>query len=648
MTLPAPNLDDRRFQQFVDEAKRMVQKRCPEWTDHNVHDPGVTLIETFAFMVDQLIYRLNRVPDKLYLKFLELLGVRLFPPTAARAGVTFWLSAPRDDVLHVPSATEVNTPRASAAESVVTFATIRDLDIVPTSLFRLKSSIRDNVFRDHEDQVGFGFFCFDSPPKPGDALLVGLTNPVPSCIVALRFDCEVQGVGVDPTYPPLVWEALCGELWLPCDVDHDETGGFNRPGEVVLHVPNTHSAGVVSGEHAGWLRCRLVAPAPNQPFYSSSPRIIALQASTIGGTVEAANGGTVLNEVVGTSEGVPGQQFRLAHSPVVTGEEPFVVECGSDDGWVSWQTVDGFGDSGPDDRHIVLDATNGEMMFGPAVRLENGTVQYHGAVPGKGVLVRVPAYRTGGGSDGNVARGSLSVLKSSLPYISRVENREPASGGVDGETVEEAKVRGPITVRTKGRAVTKEDYEQLARQAAPEVVRVRCLEAGSGAEPGGVRILIVPAAADGERGELSIEQLIPSDESLTRIRDYLDERRTIGARVMVEPPTYLGVTVVARLKARPGVKAARLEAEATEALNRYFHPISGGPDRAGWPFGRPVLAGEVFSVLQRLRGTELIEDARLFPAGVIDGTRGQATSRIDLDANALVLSYGHQVRVEGS
>jgi predicted phage baseplate assembly protein len=94
MSLPAPNLDDRRFQDLVDDAKRLVQQRCPGWTDHNVHDPGVTLIETFAYMTDQLLYRLNRVPDRVYVKFLEMIGVRLFPPTAARAGVTFWLSAP--------------------------------------------------------------------------------------------------------------------------------------------------------------------------------------------------------------------------------------------------------------------------------------------------------------------------------------------------------------------------------------------------------------------------------------------------------------------------------------------------------------------------------------------------------------------------
>ena len=103
MALPAPNLDDRRFQNLVDDAKRLVQRRCPEWTDHNVSDPGVTLIETFAYMTDQLLYRLNRVPDRNYIKFLELIGVRLFPPTAATTRVTFWLSAPQETTVAVPS-----------------------------------------------------------------------------------------------------------------------------------------------------------------------------------------------------------------------------------------------------------------------------------------------------------------------------------------------------------------------------------------------------------------------------------------------------------------------------------------------------------------------------------------------------------------
>ncbi len=126
MTLPVPHLDDRRFQDLVDDAKRLVAARCPEWSDHNVSDPGVTLIETFAFMTDELLYRLNRVPDKLYIAFLDLIGTTLFPPTAARADLVFWLAAPREDAVIVPEHTEVGTPRTEQTESTV-FQTTSEL-----------------------------------------------------------------------------------------------------------------------------------------------------------------------------------------------------------------------------------------------------------------------------------------------------------------------------------------------------------------------------------------------------------------------------------------------------------------------------------------------------------------------------------------
>ena len=112
MALPAPDLDDRRFQDFVDDAKRLVQRRCPEWTDHNVHDPGVTLIEALAMMADQIVYRLNRVPDRLHLKFLDLVGVRLHPPAVARVPLTFWLSAAQPEPVVIPETTEVASRRA--------------------------------------------------------------------------------------------------------------------------------------------------------------------------------------------------------------------------------------------------------------------------------------------------------------------------------------------------------------------------------------------------------------------------------------------------------------------------------------------------------------------------------------------------------
>ena len=117
------------------------------------------------------------------------------------------------------------------------------------------------------------------------------------------------------------------------------------------------------------------------------------------------------------------------------------------------------------------------------------------AVPPAGAVVRVPGYHTGGGMRGNVTAHALSVLKSSIPYVARVDNRRAAVGGVDGEDIEAAKIRGPIILRTRDRAVTAEDFEHLAREAAPELARVHCVVAGDGADAGSVRVLVVPGAA---------------------------------------------------------------------------------------------------------------------------------------------------------
>src|ERR1700730_3089457 len=128
MALPVPNLDDRRFQELVNESKRYVQQHCPTWTDHNVHDPGVTLIELFAWMTDQVIYRLNRVPDRVYVKLLELLGARLFPPPPGSAPVTFWVAAPPRETGRIPAGIELATVRTET-EDAVTFTMDEHLDL---------------------------------------------------------------------------------------------------------------------------------------------------------------------------------------------------------------------------------------------------------------------------------------------------------------------------------------------------------------------------------------------------------------------------------------------------------------------------------------------------------------------------------------
>ena len=162
-----------------------------------------------------------------------------------------------------------------------------------------------------------------------------------------------------------------------------------------------------------------------------------------------------------------------------------------------------------------------------------------------------------------------------------------------------------------------------------------------------MRLLVVPAVPAADH-RLKFDQLVPAENTLEKITQRLDETRLIGTRVVVEPPIYRGVTVVARLQARSRSDPARLQDEALEALYRYFHPIEGGPDGTGWPFGRAVLSGEVFAALQGLRGTEMVDDVRIFGADPVTGERGKATERLEVEPHALVFSYDHQVLVEAA
>jgi predicted phage baseplate assembly protein len=643
MALPSPDLDDRRFQDLVNDAKRMVMRRCPEWTDHNVSDPGVTLIETFAFMTDQLLFRLNRVPDRLYLKFLDLIGLHLLAPVPAEAPVTFWLSAPASAPLTIAAGTQAGTLRTETTESV-TFATVEDLHVVPCSL---QSVLGGPGSADRTDDLRGGrpFAAFTDCPEPDDALYLGLTDPVPRCAVRLDFRGRLDGVGVDPHWPPLAWEAWDGRDWVECLVSEDGTGGLNRSGAVTLHLPADHAASVVGGIRAGWLRARVTPVESGQPAYTKTPVVDALTACTVGGTMPAVHADIIQNETLGTTEGVAGQRFVVSRTPVLHTGVPIELEVSSETGWQQWTRVDSFADSDPDDLHFTLDGTDGTVAFGPAVRVEDGGIRQYGVVPPADSVVRVRRYCVGGGARGNVGPGAIRTLKSSIPFVGAVENLRRAQHGADGESIEQAKVRGPILLRSRSRAVTVEDFETISCEAAPEVTRVRCLPAGAeGVEPGSVKVLVVPAAT-ADRGRLVLGDLVPSEDTLRRVAERLDEVRLIGTRVVVEPPMYRGITVVAQLVARPRMRADKVQAEAVEALYRFLNPLTGGPDGAGWPFGRAVHSGEVFGVLQKVDGVDVVEDVRLFSANPVTGERGQPTGRVDLPANSLVFSYEHQIRV---
>ena len=648
MALPAPNLDDRRFQDIVDEAKRLIPRYCPEWTNHNVSDPGVALIELFAWMSEMVLFRLNQVPDRFYVKFLELVGVAPFPPSVARADLTFWLSTVLEHDVVVPAGTEVATA-AGADRDTVVFTTTADLAIAPPQLMAAMTAVSG-----HEDRAldvwddlrfdGAAVTCFTSDPLAvGDCFYLGFARTLAGAVLRLDVKASVEGIGVDPQRPPLAWEVWSGEAWVAAQVHEDSTGGLNRDGAIVLLLPLAHDQLTIGGRRAFWLRARHTGTVPQQPDYQASPQVQSVAAAVLGGTVLAEHATNVPRESLGRSDGSPGQEFLVARPPVLPRWDDERVRVVDLDGATDWVEVADFTSSGPDDLHVTIDGASGTVRFGPRVRYADGTVRQHGAIPRDGAEILLTGYRHGGGSLGNVGAGTLTVLRAGVAYVDRVSNLRPASGGVDAETVENAKVRGPMSLRTGQRAVTAGDFERLTLEASTEVARARCLPSE---RPGGpVRVLVVPHVRRAPEVQVLDDYAI-AEPLLVRIREQLDERRLVGTAVEVGTPYYQGVSVAALVRAVPGRPPTLVRQRALDVLTTYVNPLVGGTEGTGWPFDADLNSAVLVQLLETVEGVDRVDEVLLFEYDLRTGRRlGSARDVLRLESNSLFLSAGHQVVV---
>ncbi|HTX63814.1 MAG TPA: putative baseplate assembly protein [Acidimicrobiales bacterium] len=649
MPLPAPELDDRRFQDLVDETKRLIPRYCPEWTNHNLSDPGVALIELFAWMSEMVLFRLNQVPDRLYTKFLDLVGIQPFPPSVARADLTFWLSTVRDQPVVVPAGTVVATAGDAGTGGTVAFTTVEDLVVAPLEPVAAKTAaaVSEERYTDVWDDLRFDgtdVACFTSEhPAPGDAFYVGFGGSLAGAMLRLSIAAEIQGIGVDPRDPPLSWEAWTGETWATLQVRNDTTGGLNRDGDVELRMPRRSEPITLGGTRAHWVRVRLLASRDGQAGYQASPRIRRLHADVLGGTVAAEHAVAVGPEHAGRSDASPGQTFTLLHTPVLPrrdGEEVRVVTA---EGSEVWSEVPDFTASGPSDRHYTIDDASGTVAFGPAVRYPDGSVRQHGAIPPDGAEIVIDRYRQGGGAAGNVGAGTLSVLRTTIAYVDRVSNLDPASGGVDGETPANAKLRGPLSLRTGQRAVTVRDFERLTMEASSEVARVKCLVPRQVIDP--VRLLVVPQLTT-RPDERQLDDFALPDALVDAITVHLDPRRLLGTTVDISTPFYQGISVAALVQALPGRPAALVRQRALDLLYRYLDPLVGGNTDDGWPFDADLNASSLAELLQALEGVERVEEVLLFEYDLRTGVRhGTGRELVHLDRESLFLSARHHVVV---
>jgi predicted phage baseplate assembly protein len=607
MPLPAPDLDNRAFADIVAEARALVPRYTAEWTDLNESDPGVTLVELFAWMTEMVIYRLNQVPDLSYVKFLELIGITLRPAEPARAELTFTLvDPPTAAVVSIPKATRVAA--AGGDGGPVVFETDAGLNALGPRLATVLSydGFGYTDVTAANGTAGQTYAPFGPQARDGSALLLGFdfAQPFPDVQVNLAFfaapvGLPAEGVHCDMSLaeivPPslLVWEAWDGLQWLRLPLDGDETLALTRSGHVYLQVHGSQlqKLALAGGTTACyWIRCRV-----QKGGYDRAPMLFAALTNTVAATQAL----TVENEVLGATDGMPGQSFQTYYAPVV--DATLALEIDEGDGWRAWQVVADFLGSGPDDLHVTLDRATGTVTTGDGV--QGHAPAANPLNPAGNVVAR--RYRYGGGRAGTLPPGSITQLQTALDGVTGVANLRASEGGADEETLDQAKARAPQELKSRNRAVTAEDFQYLARVTpGVSVARAECLPltdpAFPGVEvPGAVTVVVLPDVAG--------PAPTPTEATLETVCRHLGKHRLLTTEVHVVGPIYRRVSVQAQIRALPSADLGAVRRAVDAALTGYFHPLTGGDDGAGWPLGGEIFYSLVYKTVMTTPGVGRID-----------------------------------------
>ncbi|MBL6975481.1 MAG: putative baseplate assembly protein [Deltaproteobacteria bacterium] len=502
----------------------------------------------------------------------------------------------------------------------------------------------DGVISDHSELARVELKPFQALSPVAEAsptLYLGFKDSFPNEEVQVHFQLREESGVRDPLFADrsgtpvvVVWEFYDGKNWSNL-FPEDETRGFLQSGFVRFVGPPKFRKSKRFGENLYFVRARL-----EMGGYVEPPRIQSISLNS----VYARNLTTFGTTVLGASQGTPNQVFKLPPGPVLPGqtvvvlerEEPvkgerliLLEEEGEDavrpdpDGkgfWVRWHEVDDLYESPGTGRHYVKDIVSGQVRFGDGV---------HGMLPPKGERnLRLDRFQVGGGMDGNVAAGSLTVMKQSLTFIESVGNSMPAGGGADMETVEEVKARAPHLFRSRYRAVTAEDYEWIARQASTSVARARCIPCKD--REGEVTVVVVPKIASDVSGEGGAIKPLPSTELMRRVKQELDLHKLVSTIVHVVRPRYRNLHVSVSVIRQASGSADAVKSEITRRVVDFLHPLRGGKNHRGWPFGRPLSKVDVYHVCEEVGGVDFVDKV-----SIKDMDAGMELDHVRLDEDEL-------------
>lgn len=580
MALNNINLDDKRWALIAEEARMLIPSFAPEWTDHNVHDPGITLLELFAWLEEIQRYRLNRTSAQIRDDFFAMAGVQPAPAQPATALVEFKPNGVAQPHVLVPAKTALSI----TAHPDIPYRTVRDAYLLASSITGIETDAggrESDRTQAERDPAGY-FDAFGPAPRSGDSLVITLDRAASAPEVALAFrvfDLDLPPIRTGTFPVPSVvlrWEyATTTGTWLPLTVSRDTTAALTLSGFVVLRDPGT-----------AFQKIRAVVVSGNYeiPPRVSTIRLNVLEAEQVG---LAAPG-------LDRASGYPDQEQKLPLIPM-NGTTP-VIRVGPEGSEEDWALVTDFAASDPESKHYTVDPATAVIRFG------NGL---NGKIPARGFRIVVKPFAYTLGDAGNLNQGMIWRFDG-LPQASSWfgVNMQPALGGSDAESADDTELRARGQFRRVFRGVTAADLEQLALETPG--IRVARAKALPGSNPSlpctptmdDITIVILPA------GRPDLDSEVPSQGFLKTVRRYLESARLVASRFHVIAPEFVRIDLTATITLQKETSEADVRRNISESLKGFLSPQS-------WPFGRDIFPSELYQRLTSIAGVAFASKIRI-------------------------------------
>jgi hypothetical protein len=632
MALEPIILDDLTWSDTVTRIRSRIPALSDgKWTLHAPVDPGVTLLELFAWLLEQRVFWLDQVPDSLIRAALDLLGVD--PPKPTQSAATLLaLSDPLSKLGSFVSLQPLTEMRLQNQVPPIIFSISKGVTLLPITSIAVYVAERDRT-TDLEQGRVIRFLPADGSAAEFKIVLwlsKTLPRTVPEEPLSLFFDLRTSD-NISPEWSPeavadvpppaeISWEysSIENGTVAPFKKIDDGTGGLRRSGMVRLWFPSNSTTGQSDWEPLGpsnpntdlipyalWIKVKAAT-------FSAPPRLARLTPNV---AIACHLRLTQTHRLKQIWLPLPGNVIELAelpkeipekdHPPL---EQSVVLHLKErDNQWRQWKAVADLAFYGPSDRVFLVDRQEGLLRFGDGSTGRLPVLSKTDPLNPKETNVKV-RYFVGGGEAGILGdnRDWEMASNATLSWINLV----PTEGGAEPESIDSARQRAAAFLRRHERAITRPDYEELARTTPGIAIKRAHAAIGYHPDhpctvvPGAVTVFIVPDVPRETVDEQWVENAFvaapqPDPGALAAVRARLDKARLITSEIFVCGPCYRPVALSLTVEADQNIRQD-LSQQIRQSLQDFLDPLLGGDDRQGWPFGEPLRPSVILREAQRV------------------------------------------------